>query len=98
VSDQLYRVDFTEAAAEVRDSLPAERRAMLDRGVRVLARDPFNKTATGPIGADDSYRKAYVAPGLVLEYTVVAQVLVVIVMQLFDETAYLIDLDIDQDI
>ncbi|GAA4949257.1 hypothetical protein GCM10023205_07030 [Yinghuangia aomiensis] len=94
MSDQLYRVDFTEAAAEVRDSLPAERRAMLDRGVRVLARDPFNKTATGPIGPDDSYRKAYVAPGLVLEYTVVAQVLVVIVMQLFDETAYLIDQDI----
>lgn len=61
---------------------------------RVLARDPFNKTATGPIGPDDNHRKTYVAPGLVLEYTVVAQVLVVIVMQLFDETAYLIDQDI----
>ncbi|MFI1075268.1 type II toxin-antitoxin system RelE/ParE family toxin [Streptomyces puniciscabiei] len=57
-----YRVRFTVEARATFDALPAERRAQLDKAVRILARDPFRKTSTAPLGADDNLRRAYVAP------------------------------------
>ncbi|WP_338895904.1 hypothetical protein WBG99_09490 [Streptomyces sp. TG1A-60] len=65
-----YRVQFTVEARATYDALPGERRAQLDKAVRVMARDPFRKTSTAPLGPDDSLRRAYVAPGVVLEYVV----------------------------
>ncbi|MGW2646482.1 hypothetical protein ACWC2T_16560 [Streptomyces sp. NPDC001393] len=86
-----YRIQFTVEARAVYDELPAERRAQLDRAVRVLARDPFRKTATAQLGPDEHLRKAYVAPGVMLEYMVAGAIMVVVVLEIFDESAYLID-------
>jgi hypothetical protein len=90
------RVTYTVEASHTRDELPAERQAMLDHAVKVLAKDPFHKTATASIGVNDNYRKAYVAPGLMLEYTVVREILVVVLLEIFDESRYLLDLDVDE--
>ncbi|MER6074965.1 hypothetical protein ABT187_40395 [Streptomyces sp. NPDC001817] len=73
------------------DELPAERRAQLDKAVRILARDPFRKTSTAPLGPDDNLRRAYVAPGVMLEYMVAGAIMVVVVLEIFDESSYLID-------
>ncbi|MFG2884465.1 type II toxin-antitoxin system RelE/ParE family toxin [Streptomyces sp. NPDC048297] len=86
-----YRVQFTVEARATYDALPRERRAQLDKAVRVLAHDPFRKTSTAPLGPDEHLRKAYVAPGLVLEYMVAGAIMVVVVLEIFDESAYLID-------
>ncbi|MFE1750598.1 type II toxin-antitoxin system RelE family toxin [Streptomyces anandii] len=86
-----YRVQFTVEARAAYDSLPGSRQAQLDRAVRILARDPFRKTATAQLGPDEHLRKAYVAPGLVLEYMVAGTIMVVVVLEIFDESAYLID-------
>ncbi|WP_344404886.1 hypothetical protein [Streptomyces longisporus] len=67
------------------------RRAQLDKAVRILARDPFRKTSTAPLGPDANLRKAYVAPGMVVEYMVAGATMVVVVLETFDESAYLID-------
>ncbi|MEU4875110.1 hypothetical protein [Streptomyces sp. NPDC021608] len=40
------RVQFTVEARAAHDGLPSERRAHLDKAVRILARDPFRKAAT----------------------------------------------------
>lgn len=86
-----YRVKWTEDAAQTRDTLPEERRGVLSRALLVLARDPYNKRATAAVGPDEHMRKAYVAPGMVLEYMVADAVMVVVIIELFDETHYLID-------
>lgn len=57
----------------------------------MLARDPFHKTATAQLGPDEHLRKAYVAPGVVLEYVVAGAVVVIVVLEIFDESHYLVD-------
>ncbi|WP_282700964.1 hypothetical protein [Streptomyces sp. CC219B] len=86
-----YRVQFTVEARAVYEGLPDERRAQLDKAVRILARDPFRKNATAQLGPDEHLRKAYVAPGVMLEYVVAGAVMVIVVLEIFDEFAYLVD-------
>ncbi|MDQ0686477.1 mRNA-degrading endonuclease RelE of RelBE toxin-antitoxin system [Streptomyces achromogenes] len=86
-----YRVQFTLEARAAYDTLPVSRQAQLDRAVRILSRDPFRKNSTAPLGPDENLRKAYVAPGVMLEYVVAGAIMVVVVVWIFDETHYLID-------
>ncbi|MGJ5753131.1 hypothetical protein FB563_1256 [Streptomyces puniciscabiei] len=86
-----YRVQFTVEARATFDALPAERRTRLDRALRILARDPFRKNSTAPLGPDEHLRRAYVGPGLKVEYVVAGPIMVVVVLEIFDESAYLID-------
>lgn len=91
VSGMTYRVQYTVEARATIDALPVERRELLERALGVLARDPYHKTATAPIGPDEHLRKAYAAPGVVVEFMVADHVLVVVVLQVFDELQYLIE-------
>ena len=86
-----YRVQFTVEARAAYDDLPPSRQAHLDKAVRILARDPFRKHSTAQSGPDEHLRKAYVAPGVMLEYMVAGAIMVVVVLEIFDESAYLID-------
>ncbi|MFB7498623.1 type II toxin-antitoxin system RelE/ParE family toxin [Streptomyces sp. NPDC056161] len=86
-----YRVQFTVEARDAYEDLPAERRAQVDRAVRILARDPFRRTSTAQLGPDEHLRKAYVAPGVMLEYMVAGAIMAVVVLEIFDESHYLID-------
>ncbi|MGV4988267.1 type II toxin-antitoxin system RelE family toxin [Streptomyces sp. NPDC001709] len=86
-----YRIQFTVEARAAYDSLPGSRQAQLDRALGILARDPFRKTSTAQLGPDEHLRKAYVAPGLMLEYMVAGAIMVVVVLEIFDESHYLID-------
>ncbi|MGW1721054.1 hypothetical protein [Streptomyces sp. NPDC002156] len=86
-----HRVQFTVEARTAYDGLPDERRAQLDTAVRILSRDPFRKAATAPLGPDEHLRKTYVTPGMMLEYMVAGAVMVIVVLEIFDEFTYLID-------
>ncbi|MEU1179811.1 hypothetical protein ABZ464_19560 [Streptomyces sp. NPDC005820] len=86
-----YRVQFTVEARATYDDLPEERRAQLDKAVRMVSRDPFRKNATAPLGPDEHLRRAYATPGIMLEYMVAGAVMVVVVLEIFDEFAYLVD-------
>ncbi|MFI8369959.1 hypothetical protein [Streptomyces sp. NPDC085466] len=85
-----YRVEYTETAAAVRDALPAERQGQLAKGLRVLARDPYHK-ASAPIGPDEDSRKAMVADSLLIEYGVLRGVMVVVVVSVLDDMAFIAD-------
>jgi mRNA-degrading endonuclease RelE of RelBE toxin-antitoxin system len=86
-----YRVQFTVEARTTYDALPGERRDQLDRAMRILARDPFRKTSTAQLGPEEYLRKAYVAPGVMVEYMVAGAIMVVMVLEIFEESHYLID-------
>jgi plasmid stabilization system protein ParE len=79
-----YRVIYSEAAADVRDKLPAERRALLERGVQVLARDPYTPKSGAATGSGD-LRSVNVAHGLVIEYLVHQAEIVIVVVMVLDE-------------
>ncbi|MFE2498832.1 hypothetical protein [Streptomyces scopuliridis] len=84
-----FRITYTVECAEVVAQLSPERRILLDRGLAVLARDPYHK-ATAPIGTHEDNRKAQVAPGVLIEYVVAHAVMVVVVLTVFDDSLYLL--------
>lgn len=84
-----FRVTYTVECAQALAGLPAERQALIERGLAVLARDPYHK-ATAPIGTHEDNRKAQVAPGILIEYVVAHAVMVVVVLTVFDESLYLL--------
>lgn len=85
------RVQFTAEARAAYEELAGERRAQVGRAVRVLARDPFPETSTAQLGPDGHLRKAHVAPGVMLEYMAAGAVMVIVALEIFDESRYLID-------
>ncbi|MFE4915845.1 hypothetical protein ACFRCX_30540 [Streptomyces sp. NPDC056652] len=84
-----FRVTYTVECAQALEELSPERRALIDRGLAVLARDPYHK-ATAPIGTHEDNRKAQVAPGVLIEYVVAHAVMVVVVLTVFDDGLYLL--------
>lgn len=82
-------VTFTTEAAESIERMTAERRALLDRGLANLSRDPYHR-ASAPVGVHEDNRKAQVAPGILIEYLVGHSLMVVVVVTVFDEDLYLI--------
>ncbi|WP_042412607.1 hypothetical protein [Streptacidiphilus anmyonensis] len=81
----MYRVTYTLEAKATRDSMPPHRQALLDRGLAVLAQDPFHKASTY-VGTNEADRKAQVAPGILVEYFVSNAFMVVAVIEVFDDS------------
>ncbi|MFH9419946.1 MULTISPECIES: hypothetical protein [Streptomyces] len=79
-----YRVTYTVEAKATADAMAPERRDMLERGLAKLALDPYHK-ATAHIGTHEDDRKAQVAPGLLIEYVVAHGLLVIVVIEIFDD-------------
>ncbi|MDT0422652.1 MULTISPECIES: hypothetical protein [Streptomyces] len=84
-----FRVTYTVECAESAALLSPNRRETLERGLAVLARNPYHP-ATAPIGTHEDNRKAQVAPGVLIEYVVAHAVMVVVVLTVFDESLYLL--------
>ncbi|MEU8894203.1 hypothetical protein [Streptomyces sp. NPDC048442] len=87
-----YGLRWTVEARQIHDALPAERQAMLDKGLRALLRNPYSK-AGAAVGPYENDRKAMVAPGLLVEYAVLHGLVVVVAVDVLDAylTTYLID-------
>lgn len=93
MNDPVYRIQFTEQAAAARDELAPDRRTLLLEGLGNLARDPRRKRGTTQVGTNKDYRKAMVTHGMLIEYVIVHEAVVVVVLELFDESQYLTDDD-----
>ena len=85
-----YSVEFTERAARVRDSLPAERREMLERGLAILLTDPRHRLSHS-VGADESTREVALSRNLFVEYVISDGKVVVLVVTVIDLTDVLIE-------
>lgn len=86
----LYAVKYSEEAARVRDGLPADRRALLERGLAVLAQEPRPKISV-PLSGDDSTRSLALTPNIGIEYLVSDGLLLVLVVHVVDFTQVLLE-------
>ncbi|WP_327358402.1 hypothetical protein [Streptomyces sp. NBC_01304] len=86
----VYNVIFSEQAARIRDSLPAERQELLTRGLATLSRDPRTKVSS-PIGGDENTRSVALTHTLALEYVISDGLLIVLVVHIVDTSHVLID-------
>ncbi|MEV0092428.1 hypothetical protein [Streptomyces sp. NPDC050738] len=84
----IYRVQWTEEAARIRDSIEGDRKRYLLEGVELLAADPFHEQSRA-MNASGTLRKAIVTDGILAEYDVVAEVAVIIFIELFDSMSAL---------
>ncbi|GCB45521.1 hypothetical protein [Streptomyces sp. NL15-2K] len=85
-----YRVTFTEEAAQVRDSLPADRRDVLERGLAILVTDPRHKLSH-PVRGDEATREIALSRNLFIEYVISDGKLVVLLLTVIDLTDVLIE-------
>ncbi|MFD5630168.1 MULTISPECIES: hypothetical protein [unclassified Streptomyces] len=85
-----YSVEFTERAARVRDSLPAERGEVLERGLAILLADPRHKLSHA-VGGDEATREVALSRSLFIEYVISDGKLVVLVLTAIDLTHVLIE-------
>jgi len=86
----LYAVKFSEEAARIRDGLPPERRALLERGLGVLAQDPWPKISIA-ISGDEATRSLALTPNIGIEYLVSDGLLLVLVVHVVDFTQVLVE-------
>ncbi|MBW8739499.1 hypothetical protein [Streptomyces turgidiscabies] len=85
-----YSVAFTEQAAQARDSLTADRRDLLERGLAILATDPRHKLSHSVLG-DESTRGLALSRNLFIEYVISEGKLVVLVLTVIDLTDVLFE-------
>ncbi|MGW1718666.1 type II toxin-antitoxin system RelE family toxin [Streptomyces sp. NPDC002156] len=80
----LYQIEFTERAAAQRDTLPEDRRKLLERGLLKLAEDPFTPVSQAVSGED--IRVVSVAPGLTVDYMVHRAFLILVSVAVLDQS------------
>ncbi|MEU3541887.1 hypothetical protein [Streptomyces paromomycinus] len=83
-------MSYSERAAQVRDSLPEDRRALLERGLRKLADDPRPKISI-PISSDENTRSLALTQNIAVEYVISEGLLIVVVVHVVDTSQVLLD-------
>ncbi|MGW0839285.1 hypothetical protein ACWD26_03815 [Streptomyces sp. NPDC002787] len=86
----VFNVTFSETAARVRDSLPDDRRELLQRGLAILTTDPRHKISS-PISGDENTRSLALTHTMAIEYVVSDGLLIVLVVHLIDTTHVLFE-------
>nr|WP_211231253.1 hypothetical protein [Streptomyces purpureus] len=84
-----YQVFFTEQAAAARDRLDDEQRAAFDKGISLLARDPFLDLSR-PISATGDDRTIRLTQNILVEYTVSMGRLLIFIVEVFNDKDVLV--------
>ena len=79
-----YHVHYTEQAAAARDRLDVHERARFDRGIAVLARDPY-LPASRAVSAGGDDRTVRLTPHIFAEYIVSRGRLLIFVVEVFSD-------------
>ncbi|MEU4200608.1 hypothetical protein [Streptomyces sp. NPDC045470] len=83
-------MSYSERAAQIRDSLPEDCRALLERGLRKLADDPRPKISI-PISSDENTRSLALTQNIAVEYVISDGLLIVVVVHVVDTSQVLLD-------
>ncbi|MGW1779790.1 hypothetical protein ACWCQQ_11685 [Streptomyces sp. NPDC002143] len=86
----IFNVIYSEAAGRVRDSLPDDRRELLQRGLAIVATDPRTKISS-PISVDENTRSLALTHTMAIEYLVSDGLLVVLVVHIVDTSHVLFE-------
>ncbi|WP_306186203.1 type II toxin-antitoxin system RelE/ParE family toxin [Streptomyces sp. MK5] len=84
-----YEVYYTVQAAAARDRLDDRQRILFDKGIALLARDPFAE-ASRPISSTGDDRTIRLTQNVLVEYTVSRGRLLVFIVEVFDDKDVLI--------
>ncbi|MFF4601878.1 hypothetical protein ACFY12_03845 [Streptomyces sp. NPDC001339] len=88
-----YQVYFTEQAAAARDRLDDPQRAAFDKGISVLARDPFLDVSRAISSTGDD-RTVRLTQNILVEYSITMGRLLVFIVEVFNDKDIVIsDLD-----
>lgn len=79
----IYNIIFSEKAAQIRDSLPADRRDALTVALQHLARDPYTKISSS-VGGDENARSIALTKSLAIEYGINNGFLFILVVHIVD--------------
>ncbi|WP_329413001.1 hypothetical protein OG802_22225 [Streptomyces sp. NBC_00704] len=78
-----YDVSYTVQAAEARDRLDDRQRMAFDKGIALLARDPF-LSASRPIGSTGDDRTIRLTQNVLVEYTISRGRLLIFIVEVFN--------------
>lgn len=84
-----YDVYYTVQAAAARDRLDDEQRVAFDKGIALLARDPF-VSLSRPIGSTGDDRTIRLTQNILVEYTISRGRLLVFIVEVFNDKDVLI--------
>ncbi|MEU6958410.1 hypothetical protein [Streptomyces chrestomyceticus] len=86
----LYSVSYSERAAHVRDGLPGDRRALLERGLRKLVDDPRPEISV-PLSKDGNTRSPALTKNIAIEYVISEGLLIVLGVMVVDTSHVLLE-------
>ncbi|GHE13016.1 type II toxin-antitoxin system RelE family toxin [Streptomyces alanosinicus] len=84
-----YDVYYTVQAAAARDRLDERQRNSFDKGIALLARDPF-LAVSRPIGSTGDDRTIRLTQNILVEYTVSRGRLLIFIVEVFNDKDVLI--------
>ncbi|GGX68118.1 type II toxin-antitoxin system RelE family toxin [Streptomyces anandii] len=84
-----YDVYYTEQAAVARDRLDDQQRTAFDKGIALLARDPFLPVSR-PISSTGDDRTIRLTQNILVEYTVSRGRLLIFIVEVFNDQDVLI--------
>ncbi|MFI9174146.1 type II toxin-antitoxin system RelE/ParE family toxin [Streptomyces lincolnensis] len=84
-----YDVFYTVQAAEARDRLEDHRRTAFDKGIALLAHDPF-PSVSRPIGSTGDDRTIRLTQNVLVEYTVSRGRLLIFIVEVFNDKDILV--------
>lgn len=81
-------LDYTTRAVAALDSMAPERAAEVRRGIDKLKEKPYHP-ASYALNEAENLRKAMVREGVMVEYVVLDELILIVVLEIFDVTVYL---------
>ncbi|GAA0328853.1 hypothetical protein QZH56_24470 [Streptomyces olivoreticuli] len=79
-----YQIYFTEQAAVRRDRLDDQQRAAFDKGISLLARDPFTELSR-PMSSTGDDRTIRLTQNILVEYSVSMGRLLIFIVEVFND-------------
>lgn len=81
-------IDYSVRAMQALDSMSEERASEVRRGIDKLKDKPRHPVSYA-MNDDGTLRKAMVREGVLVEYIIIEQLILIVVLEIFDVTGYL---------
>ena len=79
----VFFIDYSESAAKVRDSLPPDRREVLENGMRKIASDPL-LPGSSPVREDQNIREMFLDGYMLVQYAILDGLVTVMALKVAD--------------
>lgn len=81
-------IDYTTRAVAALDAMAADRASGIRRGIEKLKDKPYHP-ASYAMNEAGNLRKAMVREGVMVEYAVFGELILIVILEIFDVTGYL---------